>query len=47
MGLAYKSTTGDPLFLEQNDCNSSPFDHHSVLTKDHFIGTAKSVCTFL
>ena len=32
----YKSATGDHLFLMQNEC-SSPFDHQSILMKDHFI----------
>ena len=40
MGLAYKSDTGDPLFLLQNECDSSPFGYQSILTKDHFMGTA-------
>ena len=39
--LAYKSATGDPPFLVQNKCDSSPFDRQSILMKDHFIGTAK------
>ena len=40
-GLAYRaSATGDPPFLVQNECNSSPFDHQPILIKDHFMGTA-------
>ena len=42
-GLVYKSATGDPPFLMQNECDSSPFDHQSILIKDHFMGTAKNV----
>ena len=42
-GLAYKSTTGDPLFLMQNECDSSPFDHQSVFMKVYFMGTANIV----
>ena len=30
MGLVYKSDTGDPPFLGQNDDVSSPFDPQSV-----------------
>ena len=30
-------------FLVQNECDSSQFDHHSFLMKDHFMGTAKTV----
>ena len=44
VGLAYKSSTGDPPFLLQYECDSSPFDHQSILMKcrkDHFMGTAK------
>ena len=26
VGLAYNSARGDPLFLMQNECHSSPFD---------------------
>ena len=33
-GLAYKRATGDPPFLIQNECDSSPFDHQSILMKD-------------
>ena len=44
MGLAYKSATGDPRFLVQNECDSSPFDHQSILTKDHFMEAVKIVC---
>ena len=36
-GLGYKSATGDPPFLMPNECDSSPFDHQSILMKDHFI----------
>ena len=43
VGLAYKSATGDPPFLMQNECDSSPFDHQSILIKDLLIGTAKIV----
>ena len=42
-GLAYKSATGDPTFLVQNMCDSSPFDHQSILMKDRFMETAKIV----
>ena len=40
-GLAYKSATGDPLFLMQNECDSSPFDHQAILMKDHFMRKPK------
>ena len=43
VGLAHKSATGDPLFLIQNERATSPFDHQSILMKDHFMGTAKHV----
>ena len=42
-GLAYKSARGNPLFLVLNECNSSHFDHQSILMKDQFMGTAKIV----
>ena len=37
-----QSATGDPLFLTQKECHSSPFDHQSKLMKDHFMGTITS-----
>ena len=37
-----QSATGDPLFLTQNECHSSPFDRQSKLMKDHFMGTITS-----
>ena len=40
--LAY-SVTGDPLFLVQNMCDSSPFNHQSILMKDHLMGTLNIV----
>ena len=40
-GLAYKSATGDPPLSMQNECDRLPFDHQSILMKDHFMGTAK------
>ena len=30
-------------FLMENECDSSSFDHQSVLKKDHLMGTAKIV----
>ena len=42
-GLVYKSATGDPPFLMQNECDSSPFDHLLILMKDHFMGTVKMI----
>ena len=44
-GLDYKNTTADPPlnFLLQNEYDSSPFHHKSVLVKDHFMETAKNV----
>ena len=45
-GGAYKSATGNPLFLLQNECDSSLFDHQSILMMDHFTGTAKFVGNF-
>ena len=30
-------------FLIQNECDSSPFEHQSILMKDDFMGTAKIV----
>ena len=39
--LAYKRATGDPTFLVQNECDSSPFDHQSILLNDHLIETGK------
>ena len=42
-GLVYKSATGDPSFLMQNECDSSVFDHQSILMEDHFIYTGKIV----
>ena len=30
-------------YLVQNECDSSPFDHQSILMKDHFMGTVKIV----
>ena len=42
-GLAYKSDTGDPPFLVQNECDSSPFAHQSILMKDHSMRTAQIV----
>ena len=41
--LTYKSATGDPPFLVQNECDSSPFDQHSILMKDNFMDVAKIV----
>ena len=40
-GLVYKKATGDPSFLEESECDSSPFDQQSILMKDHFTGTGK------
>ena len=37
MGMAYKSATGDPPSLIQNECDK--FDPQSILVKDHFMGT--------
>ena len=34
---AYKSATGDPQFLTQNECDSSPSDHQFFMT-DHLMG---------
>ena len=34
---------GDPPFLVHNECDSSPFDHQSILLKDYFMGTAKII----
>ena len=42
-GLVYKRATGDPPFLVQNECDSSPFDYYPILMKDHFMGRAKIV----
>ena len=45
-GLAYKSVTGDSPFLIQNDYNSLPFNHESIIMKimkDYFMETAKIV----
>ena len=42
-GLHNKSVTGDPPFLEESECESSPFDQLSILMKDHFMGIAKIV----
>ena len=38
-GLAYKSTTGYPPFLMQNECDSSPV----IFMKDHFMATGTMV----
>ena len=40
MGLAYKSAVWDPPISVQNEGDSSPFDHQSILMKDYFMGTA-------
>ena len=32
-GLTYKSATRDPPYLVQNECESSTFDHWSILMK--------------
>ena len=42
-GLVYKSATGDLPFLMQSECDSSPFDQHTILMKEHFMGTTKLV----
>ena len=39
VGLAYTSATGNPPFLVQDESDSSPFDHKSILMKDQFVGT--------
>ena len=44
-GLASKRAPGDPPFLIQNECDSSPFDQRLNLMKDHFMGTAKILFT--
>ena len=36
-------STGGPQEIVHNECESSLFDHQSILVKDHFIGTAKIV----
>ena len=38
--LTYKSAKGNLPFLMQNECDSSPFDHQSIIMNDHFMGTA-------
>ena len=42
MELAYKSATGDPPFLVQNECDSSPFDDQLILMKDDSMGTEEN-----
>ena len=37
-------STGDPLFLVQNECDSSPFDHPSVLMMDPSIMMDQELC---
>ena len=39
----HRSATGDSPFLMQNGFDSLPFGHQSILMKDHFMGTAKTV----
>ena len=46
MGLVYKRAPGDPPFLIQNECDSSLFKPQSILTKDHFMETAKNCFYF-
>ena len=46
-GLSYKSVTGDPPYLVQNECDSLLFDDQSILMKNHFMVTAKFVCNTL
>ena len=42
-GLVYQRATGDPPFLMQDECDTSPFNHQSSLMADHFMGTANIV----
>ena len=41
--MVYKSATGNPPFLVQNECETSPFDHQSILMKVHFMGTVLEI----
>ena len=38
-----KSATGDPPFLMQDECDSSPLDHQLILMNDPFKGTTQIV----